>query len=236
MYRMSILALACTACLLSAPGASAQAADETEAAFAVTADVAVVSDYRFRGWSLSDDKPALQIEADVAHASGLYAGVFASSIEEYGIDADGDGAQVEVDLYSGWTFALAGLDFDVGAMAYTYPDASDVSYYVIPVSMTRAFGDVSVTAGYEYTPRQTATGADDNTYAWLGATWAPTFMSLTLKGEIGREDGGFAPGGKTDWTMGASYSLEALELGLSYVDSDEEAAGSAVVAEVRSHF
>jgi uncharacterized protein (TIGR02001 family) len=231
---MFVLAIAGIAGLAGAGEASAQI--ESEAEFAVSSDVAIVSDYRFRGWSLSDDKPALQVEADVSHASGLYAGVFASSIREYGVDADGDGATAEVDLYGGWAFALAGFDFDVGAMAYMYPDASDVNYYVIPVSMTRAFGEVSVTAGYEFTPRQTALGDDDSAYAWIGATWTPEFMPIAVTGAVGREDGAWAPDGKTDWTMGATYSLEAVDLGLSYVDSDEAAAGSAVIAEVRSHF
>ncbi len=233
MYRMLILGIAGVACI---GHASAQAAEEGDAALAISADVAVVSDYRFRGWSLSDDQPALQVEADISDASGLYAGVFASSIAEYGVGADGDGARVEVDLYGGWTFGMAGFDLDIGAMAYLYPDGEDVSYYVIPVSLTRAFGEVAVSAGYEYTPRQSALGADTNGYAWLGATWSPASLPVALTGTIGREDGSFAPGGKTDWTMGAVYSLDALDLGLSYVDSDEAAAGSAVVAEVRSHF
>src|SRR5690349_12294868 len=147
-------------------GGSAAAQTETESAspFTLDSSATVVSDYRFRGWSLSDEKPALQIESTLTHESGLYAGVFASSIEEIGVGADGDGARTEFDLSTGWGFSLAGFDIDAGAMAYLYPDANDVNYYVLPVSVSRAFGGVSLTLGYEYTPRQTSLGDLDGSY------------------------------------------------------------------------
>src|SRR6186997_2987340 len=107
------------------------------AGFAIESEAGVVSDYRFRGLSLSNEKPALQLETTLSHDSGLYAGAFTSTIEEYGVDADGDGARAEVDISGGWAFSLAGFDIDAGAVAYLYPDASDVNYYVLPVSVSR---------------------------------------------------------------------------------------------------
>lgn len=62
------LALACCA-WLAANCAQAQ----------VAGSVALVSDYRFRGVSVSDGTPALQLDADWTGAQGWYAGAFASS-------------------------------------------------------------------------------------------------------------------------------------------------------------
>jgi len=41
----------------------------------VAVSVAVASDYRYRGFSLSDDEPALTLTVTLDHASGAYAGV-----------------------------------------------------------------------------------------------------------------------------------------------------------------
>lgn len=108
--------------LLAAVGASPAFASSV----AVDADLTAVSDYRFRGLSLSDRKPALQAGLTVSHESGLYGGVFTSTIDEYGRDAAGKGATVELDYTVGWAFAAAGLDFDLAASVYTYPGGKDV--------------------------------------------------------------------------------------------------------------
>ncbi|MDP3736138.1 MAG: TorF family putative porin [Hyphomonadaceae bacterium] len=234
MYR----ALACTlVSLASACGAVAQSADDVqEADFTFDGLATVVSDYRYRGWSLSGERPALQLEANVAHVSGFYAGAFASTIEEYGIDADGDGAKVELDISAGWAASVAGFDLDAGAMVYLYPGASDVNYVVLPVSAARSFGEWSVTLGYEYTPSQSSLGDVDGTYVWVGADWASDSFPIWFSSVIGREEGAWAPEGKTDWSLGAFHTLGPVDLGLTYTDTDEAAAGSAVVAELRSHF
>ena len=56
-----------------------------------------VSDYDFRGVSLSATDPALQASVDFAADSGFYAGAWVSNID-YGSAIDGD---IELDLYGG---------------------------------------------------------------------------------------------------------------------------------------
>ncbi len=209
---------------------------ENSSDFIFDSSAAIVSDYRFRGWSLSDDKPAMQVDATLSHASGLYTGVFASTIEEFGVDDDGDGATSEFDVSAGWAFALDGFDIDVGAMAYLYPDASDVNYYVLPLSLSRAFGGLSLTVGYEYTPRQSALGDLDGSYVWFGADWSSEDLPFWLSSSVGYEDGAWAPDGKTDWSLGAFYGLETLQLGLTYTGADAIGADNALIAEIRNRF
>ena len=66
-------------------GSGAGAGEEEAAddgAFDITATATVVSDYRFRGVSLSDRDPAVQGSVDITYR-GFYAGAWASSISRY---------------------------------------------------------------------------------------------------------------------------------------------------------
>ena len=91
-------------------------ADETDAPgdLTVTGNVALVTDYRFRGISLSGGDVAVQGTINVNHASGLYAGVWASSLEQDALDIYGS---TEVDLYAGWTGKVSsGVTADAGLL------------------------------------------------------------------------------------------------------------------------
>ncbi|MGQ0430106.1 MAG: TorF family putative porin [Gammaproteobacteria bacterium] len=102
----------------------------------VTGTVTAVSDYDFRGVSLSAKDPALQASIDYAHDSGFYAGAWASNIDYDIIDGD-----IELDLYLGWAGETGGgVGWDAGIVWYTYPDSSS---YTDPV-----LGDIPAIADY----------------------------------------------------------------------------------------
>lgn len=107
-----------TAC---AAEASAPVSPPASVPASVSFNAALTSDYRFRAISQTRLKPALQGGADyVDSASGLYAGVWASTIQWTG-DAGGDG-DLEIDLYAGKRGELApGLGYDAGVIRYVYP-------------------------------------------------------------------------------------------------------------------
>lgn len=73
IYRLAAIA---AAPLLAAMPAAAQ--EEPPKPVTVSGNVALVSDYRFRGVSQSDKEVALQGGATVTHESGVYAGAWAS--------------------------------------------------------------------------------------------------------------------------------------------------------------
>ena len=80
----------------------------------ITANVALTSDYVWRGISQNQEDPALQGGFDYAHDSGFYAGVWGSNVN-FG------GASTELDLYAGWgTEFENGLSIDMGTIEYTY--------------------------------------------------------------------------------------------------------------------
>ena len=105
------------------------AADEPEAS-PITANVTVVNDYRYRGISQTNFKPAIQGGFDYAHESGLYIGNWNSSISTISDSAQAlpgtrVSAPVEMDFYAGIKKELIGEGFasDFGVLQYYYPSS-----------------------------------------------------------------------------------------------------------------
>ena len=69
-----------------------------------TANIALTTDYRFRGQSQSQGEFALSGGVDYAHESGFFAGVWASNVDFN----DAAETYYEVDLYAGFTKAITG--------------------------------------------------------------------------------------------------------------------------------
>ena len=77
---MSAAAVALLSGLACSSVFAEEAAAEAPEASPVTANVTVVNDYRYRGISQSNFKPAIQGGFDYAHESGFYIGNWNSSI------------------------------------------------------------------------------------------------------------------------------------------------------------
>lgn len=196
--------------------------------WAVDGTVGLVSDYRYRGYSLSDGDPALQAGLTLSHSSGFYGDVFASSIDEYGIGDDGDGADVEVTGSFGWAGMLGDFDLDAAVSAYRYPDGDGVNYFEAPVQIGQTVGAFTWTVGVAYAPAQDALSDEDNRYGWARLSYSPEGWPISVSGVFGYEDGAFAPDGKSDWAVGAEHDLGPATLALTWIDSDVDA--GAVVA------
>ena len=130
MFKKTTLALAISAL---AGGALAQSAPAPAPAPApatspITANVTVVNDYRYRGMTQSNYKPAIQGGFDYAHESGFYIGNWNSSISwiSDGYDTGATGrnvsAPLEMDFYAGYKTELIGKGqvTDVGILQYYY--------------------------------------------------------------------------------------------------------------------
>jgi uncharacterized protein (TIGR02001 family) len=96
----------------------------------VTAQVTATSDYVWRGISQTLGGPALQAGIDYEHASGIYAGLWASNVDFFDASnptsdpADDDEARWELDYVAGISHEFkAGWSLDVGVLYYTYPGA-----------------------------------------------------------------------------------------------------------------
>lgn len=107
-------------------GAGTAYAEDTPAAEVkpdneITYNVAVASDYRFRGLSQTRLIPALQGGADwINNPTGVYAGTWLSTIKWIN-DAGGDD-NIEWDLYAGKRGDITkDVSYDVGGLYYFYP-------------------------------------------------------------------------------------------------------------------
>ncbi|HEY9027795.1 MAG TPA: TorF family putative porin [Burkholderiaceae bacterium] len=95
-------------------------AEDAPPAFTATTNVALVSQYKFRGIDQTWGRPAAQGGADLAAANGLYAGVWASNVSGNSYP----GGSLELDLYGGYNGTINDdWHWTAGAYGYVYPGA-----------------------------------------------------------------------------------------------------------------
>jgi len=190
-------------------------ADSGEPKFVmVSGSFALVSDYRFRGVSLSDKDITVQGGLTLTSASGLYIGTWASSIETF------NGAETEVDLVGGYSFEAATLEIDMGITAYLFPGGEDANYVEPYLSLGRSFGPVSLTSGIAYAPKQDNIGRADSVYLYQDASLGLGDSPFTVAGHVGLEDGAFGDE-KVDWRLGLETTLYGVDLSVAYVDTNK---------------
>ena len=232
------------------PGASPALGDEASPppALTITGTAAIVSDYRFRGVSQSDENLAVQAGATLNHDSGAYVGFWGSNLAGWGTFG---GANLELDILAGYKFKPAeNATLDVGVTYYLYPAGADETDFFEPyVKLSGTAGPLALTAGVAYAPEQQAlgrwyfTGADaaagiyndpgdkeDNLYLWGDAAAGLPGTPLTAKAHIGYTKGNrglgpnatsVAPTGEYwDWLFGVDATYKNLTLGVAYVDTD----------------
>lgn len=226
----SLLAASILACGAFA-AVPAYAQEEAESELAVSGSVGLVTDYRFRGVSLSAGELAVQGGITLDHSSGFYIGTWASSLEDsptYG--------EVELDLYGGWKGEVTpGLTLDAGLLYYAYPSkdepplAGPSDYFEPYVKLSTTLGPVGATLGVAYAWDQKSLGRRDNLYVFTDLAAGIPGTPVTLSGHLGYTDGALAPeflaGGTDksgiDWSIGASATVRGgLTLGVSYIGTE----------------
>ena len=88
--------------------------------WAISYNFAVTTDYVFRGFSQSDQRPAIQGGVDVTYRI-FYVGAWASTIELEPVGAFD--LTAEVDIYAGIKPVWGPITFDLGVIYYAYPGA-----------------------------------------------------------------------------------------------------------------
>lgn len=218
--RNSILKLAAMSVAMSALAVSAPAfAQEEEAEsgpITITGGITGVSDYRFRGVSLSDKDFAIQPTLTVKHESGFYVGVWGSNL------AENAGDDIEVDLYAGFSGGDT-ITYDIGATYYVYPGVSSLNYVEFTGKLGTTVGPATIGGQLSYVPSQDNTGNTDNIYVGTNATIALPDSPISIVGSVGLEDGAFSGGSsKLDWSLGLTANVAGFTLGASYVDTDRQ--------------
>lgn len=236
--RTSMKGLMALALLSASAPAFAQDAEGPPSDITVSGSVTLVSDYRFRGASLSDEDIAVQGGITVGHSSGFYVGTWASSID------GGSYGHTELDLFAGYGAEVApGTSIDVGLLYYTYPNGSGTTDYFEPyASIKTTIGPASAKFGVAYAWDQAATGSDDNIYLFTDLGVGIPDSPVSLNAHLGYSDGSLAlgQGHYLDWSVGADFALgSGLTAGVKYVDSDLPSAhntDSAIVFSIGAAF
>lgn len=194
----------------------------------VSGSLAVVSDYRFRGVSLTAGDPAVQAGVTVTHKSGFYVGAWGSNIDDGGTDFYGD---VELDLLAGWSGGLSeAATLDAGVLYYAYPTnatGNKAEFFEPYATLGTTLGPVSAKFGVNYAPSQDATGNEDNVYLHTELGLGIPSTPLTLNGHLGYNSGSlsadYVTGASTDktsldWSVGVSATfLGKLTAAVSYI-------------------
>ncbi|MFC5458685.1 TorF family putative porin [Massilia niabensis] len=193
---------------------------------AVSYNVALASEYRYRGLSQTRFDPALQGGADYTHSpSGFYAGTWLSTIK-WTKDLGGDG-NVEVDLYAGKRGQLTeAISYDVGGLYYWYPE-NDLN----PNANTfEVYGQIGVGPAYLKYSHSTTNlfGTPDSKqsgYLDFGANVPlPVAEGLVLNLHVGRqrvENNGALS--YTDYKVGLTKDLGFASASLAWIRADTEA-------------
>ena len=185
------------------------------------AHAAILSDYRFRGLSYSHGRPVVQTSLVVAHDSGVYGGVFASSLGNHDIYG-----AVEIDVFAGWAGAIApAVMADVSLFYYYYPDGEPAfphtDSFETALQLTGEFGAFKPKIGAWYSWEQAAIGGRDNLYLFGDLVWRVPGTPLEAKVHGGYTDGAYsiaADRTSVDWSVGLAFrAANNIRLGVEYV-------------------
>jgi uncharacterized protein (TIGR02001 family) len=190
-------------------------------------NIALTSDYVFRGISQSNENPAIQGGIDYANGS-FYAGTWASSID-FGADASRthDAASLELDVYAGVKPTIGPVSLDLGVIGYLYPGSTDdfgnydywEGYAKANIAPTQ---HTTLGVAAYYSPDFTNESGD----AWYVEANGSAALSdaLTISGAVGHQtvDTPIFAGqdSYTTWNAGASYATHGFTLDLRYVGTD----------------
>jgi uncharacterized protein (TIGR02001 family) len=216
MERLQAL-LGLTAALAVLGARPAMAAD-------ISGEAGVTSDYRYRGISLSDGKPAAQASVTLELANGLYGELWSSTLRGPDVEAG-----FELDFTAGYSLSLSEkLSLDLSGTFYVYPGERASNYGELALAAEHANGPLTARAGFSLAPPQRGTEDEEgraraNSYGFVGASYELIGVPLTLSADLGYERGAFDErrgGGKWDWCLGASLGLAPARLDLNYSGSN----------------
>jgi len=167
---------------LAAPFAAHAQDSESPLPGTLTGNVAIVSDYMFRGLSQTTNNAAVQGGLDWDTGMGFTFGTWASTLNF----ADGNNATTELDLYGGYGGSIDNFTYGVGFIYYWYPGATSAAQY----DMWEVYGKVGYDFGLaatsfavNYTPNNTITNLD-STYFAVGLT-VPVADLLSVSANFG---------------------------------------------------
>jgi uncharacterized protein (TIGR02001 family) len=197
----------------------------------LSGNFSVTSDYRFRGVSQSNLKPAVQGGIDYNFSNGFYVGNWNSSVSEWTAP---NGGGIEMDFYGGYATELGAVGVDLGAVYYYYPGAKlgggDSKNYwnTQEIYLGLSYGPLSLTTSYTLSDRYFSIGQDGFTDLQNGvnpSAKGTLYYDLGFEYEIAPKTTLTAHAGFLNLKNKAGKTLKDYSIGLAYDLGDNWSAG-----------
>ena len=183
-------------------------------------EAGLVSNYVWRGWSQSNEDPAVQAGAELGFGN-FAIGLWGSSVDFQ----DGDEATAEVDIYGSYTFDLTeSFAVDVGGIYYWYPGADsdlDYDFYEGNVGATYAFSNGAEVGGrFSYSPE--FFGDTGSAYHYEANGSIPVWKGLYVDANVGYSDLNESEGLEDyfNYGIGVGYAFKNADVRVGYSDTD----------------
>lgn len=185
-------------------------------------NVTLTTDYAFRGISQSNEDAALQGGFDYEADNGFYTGVWASSID-FG---DGDGSELEIDLYTGFNGNFTdALGWNVQVLYYLYPEqprGANYDFWELSAGWSYDFGGPSIWGNVAYSPDYFA-ASDSAVYSSGGLDvpiWENFSTSINAGYQVIDDNAAFGTPDYWDWGVAFTYAVAGFDITLAYTDTD----------------
>ena len=217
---------------------TAARADDPPAVHSFTGKAALYSEYEYRGISQTSEKPAVQLNLDYAHNSGLYIGTFLSNIKWLKDTAEVNGfssnANIEWDIYGGYKWEVVkDWTLDLGYLRYEYPSSGEFNPKPNTDEVYAGISYGPATLKYSYSINDTfgVPNSKGSDYTELAVNWPiPSYDKVTINALVGHQNyrhNTFLS--YTVWKLGATYDFgSGFTAGAYYKGTDAESAAYTV--------
>lgn len=186
--------------------------------------ITLASQYIYRGQAVSDGDVAVQLGLDFEHDSGLFAGMWASTIA---IENPFSERDTELDFYVGYHYASAKrLAFTGTLIRYTYP--GQTSAFGLDYDYTEALATVILDGRHslEFGFADDLYGLGSTGRHWELRSERPVVDVWVISAGIGRNDlTGLGGNRYLYWDLGASARLSRLTFDLRWYDNEKTRSG-----------
>jgi len=186
-----------------------------ESAFTASANMAITSNYIWRGQTQTSNAPAIQGGIDLGY-NGFYLGTWLSNVD-FNLATDNS---LEADFYAGYASELAGIGFDIGYIQYTFPNSSSVitdNLEEVYVGLSKDFGGFGINGKYSF-------ALDDTLFTdyWEVGASAELPMDFGLSAAYGEQDDW-----GTNYIVSLSKTWGKFEFSVAYTDFSSDIVGLA---------